>query len=189
MATETQSNDETKAATGWVISLSSGLIALGILAILMPALASALFASAIGWIVLIGGVLQITQAFQSRALRGLGLSLGVGICYAIAGLYILFNLANAAAGLTFALGLLLIAEGVFTIAMAFKHRAGRSLSWFVAINGIITLIVGILAINGWPLSTLWLVGLYVGISLLLSGASVLGAALAVRKEARSGAVV
>lgn len=73
--------------------------------------------------------------------------------------------------------------------MAFKHRAGRSLSWFVAINGIITLIVGILAINGWPLSTLWLVGLYVGISLLLSGASVLGAALAVRKEARSGAVV
>lgn len=180
MATEPQPNHAARAATSWVIALSSGLIVLGVLTILMPTFASALFTSAIGWIVLISGVLQAIQAFQARALRSLGLSLGVGIGYAIAGLYILFNLANAAAVLTLALGLLLIGEGIFTIGMAFRHRAGRSMSWFVAINGIITLIVGILAINGWPLNTLWLIGLYVGISLLLSGASLLGAALAVR---------
>lgn len=172
----------TKAATGWVIALSIGLIGLGILAILMPTIASVVFTSVIGWIALIGGVFQVVQAFQAKAFRGLGLSLGVGILYAIAGLYILFNLTNATAVLALAFGLLLMAEGVFTTGMAFSHRAGGSMSWFVAFNGIITLILGILAFNRWPFSSLWLIGLYVGISLLLSGSSLLGAALALRKQ-------
>lgn len=182
MTIEPQPSSEIKAATGWVIGLSIGLIILGILAILMPGIASAVFTSAIGWIALIGGVLQIVQAFQSRAFRGQALSLVVGIFYAIAGFYILFNLVNAAAVLTLAFGVLFIAEGIFTIIMAFSHRAGRRMSWLVAINGIITLILGILVINRWPMSAIWLIGVYVGISLLFSGASLLGAALALRKE-------
>ncbi len=180
--TESTKIRATKAAMGWVIVPSTGLIGLGILAIFMPTIASAAFISVIGWIALVGGVFQVVQAFQARAFRGQGLSLGVGILYAIAGLYILFNLANATALLTLALGLLFMAEGVFTIAMDFTHRAGGSMSWFVAINGIVTLILGILAINRWPFSALWLIGLYMGISLLLSGSSLLGAALALRKE-------
>ncbi|MGG6237260.1 HdeD family acid-resistance protein [Nodosilinea sp. AN01ver1] len=172
----------TNAATGWVIALSAGLIGLGILAILMPAIASAVFTSVIGWIALVSGVFQVGQAFQAKAFRGQGLGLGVGILYAIAGLYILLNLVNATALLTLAFGLLLMAEGVFTIAMAFTYRAGGTMSWFVAINGIITLILGILAFNRWPFSALWLIGLYVGISLLLTGSSLLGAALALRKQ-------
>jgi uncharacterized membrane protein HdeD (DUF308 family) len=59
---------------------------------------------------------------------------------------------------------------------------GRTMSWFVAINGIFTLILGILVINGWPLRSLWLIGLYLGVSLLFSGSSLLSAALAVRQE-------
>ncbi|MBE9155413.1 DUF308 domain-containing protein [Nodosilinea sp. LEGE 06152] len=172
----------TNAATGLVIALSVGLIFLGVLAILMPAVASVAFTSAIGWIALVGGVFQVVQSSQSRAFKGQGLSLGVGILYAIAGLYILFNPDKATALLALALGLLFMAEGVLTIAMAFSHRAGGSMSWFVAINGIVTLILGILAINRWPFNALWLIGLYMGISLLLSGSSLLGAALALRKE-------
>jgi uncharacterized membrane protein HdeD (DUF308 family) len=179
---EPQTSAEIKTATGWVIALSISLIILGILAVLMPGIASALFTSLIGWIVLISGVIQVVQAFQARAVRGMWWSLVVGILYAIAGLYMLFNLVKATAVLTLAFGLLFIAEGIFTIIMAFTHRVGRSLSWLVAINGIVTLILGILVINHWPFSANWLIGVYVGISLVLSGASLLGAALAARKE-------
>lgn len=182
MTVEPQPSTEIKTATGWVMALSIGLIILGILAILMPAIASAIFTSALGWIALISGILQVLQAFQARAVRALGLSLGVGLLYGVAGLYILFNLAKATAGLTLAFGLLFIAEGIFTIIMAFTYRAGRSLSWFVAINGIITLILGILVINRWPFGSLWLIGFYVGVSLLFNGASLLGAAVTVRRE-------
>ncbi|WP_225885377.1 HdeD family acid-resistance protein [Leptolyngbya sp. KIOST-1] len=176
-----QSAGERRAATGWMMALSIGLLVLGVLAILMPTLASALFTSAIGWIVLVGGLVQVGQAYRSPLARTRWLNLGVGLLYAIAGLYILFNLARAMAVLTLAFGLLFMAEGIFTIAMAFAYRAGRSMSWFVAINGILTLILGILVFNRWPFSALWLIGLYVGISLLLSGSSLLGVALALRQ--------
>lgn len=183
MAVEPQSITEIKAATGRVMALSVGLIILGILAILMPAIAAAIFTSALGWLAVVGGILQVLQAFQARAVRAMGLGLGVGLLHGVAGLYILFNLAKATAVLTLAFGLLFIAEGIFTIVMAFTYRAGRTMSWFVAINGIVTLILGILVINGWPFSSLWLIGFYVGTSLLFSGASLLGAAAAARREA------
>jgi uncharacterized membrane protein HdeD (DUF308 family) len=38
-----------------------------------------------------------------------------------------------------------------------------------------------MVLNRWPVSALWLIGLYVGISLLMSGISLLAAALAARK--------
>ncbi|MBD2109031.1 DUF308 domain-containing protein [Leptolyngbya subtilissima] len=182
MTMDTQPSTETKTATGWVMALSIGLIILGISAVLMPAIAAAVFTSALGWIAVVSGILQVLQAFQAQAIRALWLSLGVGVFYLVAGLYILFNLAKATAALTLAFGLLFIAEGIFTIVMAFTYRAGRTMSWFVAINGIVTLILGILVINRWPFGSLWLIGFYVGVSLLFSGASLLGAAAAARRE-------
>lgn len=179
---DAQSRTEIKAATGWIIALSIGLIILGIAAILMPGLALTLFTSLVGWLVLIGGVLQIVQAFKAKALGGTWLSLGVGIFYTVAGLYTLLNPIKTAAVFAFAFGLLFIAEGIFTIVMAFVFRVGGRLSWFVAINGIITLILGILVINRWPIGAIWLIGVYVGLSLLFSGASLLGAALAARQD-------
>ncbi|MGF1570199.1 MAG: HdeD family acid-resistance protein [Nodosilinea sp.] len=172
---------EIKQATGWVIAFSIALIILGILAIFTPVFASAFFTLMIGWVALIGGVLQIIQSVKSRAVKGFWLNLIVGIFYVIAGLYILFNVVKAVVVLTLAFGILFIAEGIFTIIMAFTNRAGRSQSWLVALNGIITLILGIMVLNQWPSSAFWLIGLYVGISLLFSGISLLVAALATRK--------
>ena len=182
MTMEPPSGNEVKAAMGWVIALSLGLMLLGVLAILMPNITLAFFTSGVGWLVLLSGILQIIQSFQARPVRGRCLSLGGGALYAIAGLYVLINPVKSAAVFAFALGLLFIAEGVFTIAMAFGHRAGRSLSWFVAINGIVTLMLGILLFNGWPFRSIRLIGAYMGISLLFSGASLLSAARAARKE-------
>ena len=183
MTSEPPSSGEIKTATGWVIALSLGLIVLGTVAILMPGLALALFTAAVGWIVLASGVLQVVQAFQARAIRAMGLNLVVGGLYAIAGLYILFNPVKSAAVFAFAFGLLFITEGVVTIGMAFIYRVGHGLSWLVVINGVITLILGILVINRWPLGAMWLIGLYLGISLLFSGLSLLAAARVARNAA------
>lgn len=176
------SDADIKAETSWVIALSLGLMLLGVLAILISNIALAFFTSGLGWLVLTSGILQVIQSFQSRPVKGTCLSRGGGALYAIAGLYILINPVKSTVVFAFALGLLFIAEGVFTIAMAFGYRAGRSLSWFVAVNGIVTLILGILTINGWPFRSIRLIGAYLGISLLLSGASLLSAARAARKE-------
>jgi len=168
-------------STGWIIALSISLIVLGILAILLPALASAVFTSVIGWIVLISGVVMIVESFQSKPIRGFWLHLIVGVFYVIAGIYILFNIAAAMVALTFAFGVLFIAEGIYTIIMAFVNRAGHRMTWLVVLNGIVTLILGIMVLNRFPVSALWLIGLYVGISLLMTGVTALSAALAIRR--------
>ncbi|GAP98972.1 HdeD family acid-resistance protein [Leptolyngbya sp. NIES-2104] len=171
-----------KKSTGWVIALSIALIILGIVAIVLPGIASAFFTLMIGWITLISGGVMIVQSFQSKPVRGFWLNLLVGIFYAIAGCYILFNLGSALLALTFAFGVLFIVEGIYTIIMAFTNRAGHRMSWLVALNGIVTLILGIMVLNRFPFSAIWLIGLYVGISLLMSGISLLVAALAVRQS-------
>lgn len=181
MNPDLQSEIDIKQSTGWVIALSICLIILGVLAIFMPALASAFFTSVIGWITLISGGIMIGQAFRSKPVRGFWLNLVVGIFYVLAGLYILFNLVAAVAALTLAFGILFVAEGIFTIIMGFTNRAGHSMFWLVVLNGVITLILGIMVLNHWPSSALWVIGLYVGISLLFSGTSLLAAGLATRR--------
>lgn len=175
------SSEDLKTSTSWVIFLSIALIVLGILAIIAPAIASAFFTAMMGWISLISGVVMIVQSFRSHPVRGFWLNLIVGIFYAVAGLYILFNLGAALLALTLAFGILFVVEGIFTIIMGFTQKAGRSMSWLVVLNGVVTLILGIMVLNRWPISALWLIGLYVGISLLFSGVSLLAAALAARK--------
>jgi len=59
---------------------------------------------------------------------------------------------------------------------------GLRLSWLVVLNGIVTLILGILVLNRWPSSALWLIGLYVGISLLLNGIALLFTSLDLRRS-------
>ena len=185
MTPDFTSDTDIKKSISWVIALSIGLIILGILAILVPSIASAFFTSVIGWITLISGVVMIVQSFQSKPVRGFWLNLIVGIFYVIAGIYVLLNLGAALLALTFAFGVLFIVEGIFTIIMAFTNRAGHRMSWLVAFNGVVTLIVGIMGLNQFPFSAIWLIGLYVGISLLMSGISLLAAALAARRALAS----
>jgi uncharacterized membrane protein HdeD (DUF308 family) len=185
MTVDLQPEVDVRKSTGWVIAFSIGLIILGVLAILLPGLASAFFTGVMGWIAIISGIVMIVGAFQSRPVRGFWLNLILGIFYVIAGIYILSNIAAAMLALTFAFGVLFIVEGIFTIIMAFTNRAGHRMSWLVALNGIVTLILGIMVINRFPFSAIWLIGLYVGISLLMSGISILSAALAVRRASSS----
>ncbi len=181
MTADFESDINIKKSIGWVIALSVGLIVVGILTILTPVVASAFFTGVIGWIAIISGVIMIVEAFQSKPVRGFWLNLVVGILYVIAGFYILFNLAAAMLTLTLAFGVLFVVEGIFTIIMAFVNRAGHRMFWLVAFNGVVTLILGIMVLNRWPFSALWLIGLYAGISLLMSGISLLLAALAARR--------
>jgi uncharacterized membrane protein HdeD (DUF308 family) len=181
MAIDYQASPDDKRVLGWVIFLSIILILLGTLAIFSPVVASAFFTSFMGWLTLIGGVVMIIESFVSKPVKGFWLNLIVGIFYVIAGWYILSNLVAAVAVLTFTFGILFIVEGIFTIVIGFTQKAGRSASWLVVLNGIITLVLGILVLNNWPTSALWLIGLYVGISLLFSGISLLVAALLTRR--------
>jgi uncharacterized membrane protein HdeD (DUF308 family) len=181
MAINYQPDGSIKKATSWMIVLSIALMMIGLLAVLSPVYASAFFTAVMGWFALISGVVMIVQSFVSKPIRGFWLNLIIGIFYTIAGVYILLNLVAAVAVLTLTFGILFIAEGVFSIIMGITRRAGLRMAWLVVVNGVVTLLLGILVLNRWPVGALWLIGLYVGISLLFSGMALLASALDARR--------
>lgn len=192
MRTDTPGNhgldtEDFRKTSNWLITLSIALMLLGVLAIIWSGVASVTFTLAVAWILLACGVVRVVKALQSKPVRSFWLNLVVGVFYAIAGLYMLINLPAGVAALTLALGILFTVEGIFTIIAAFRNHIGGNLSWIVVLDGVITLVIGILAINQWPASAFWLIGLYLGISLLSSGIALLSVTWATRNTLASHA--
>ena len=157
------------------------LVALGTLAIFLPgvmSLGTAIFAA---WLLLAGGFLWAvhTYHYASKCLMNWvkpTLLAGVGL------LMLVFPVSGVAAvGLLLAIYLFLDAFGSFALARAIRPAKGWG---WMASNGVISFVLATLFLVGWPATSMWLVGLYVGISLLFDGWALLVISWALRKSAR-----
>jgi hypothetical protein len=84
------------------------------------------------------------------------------------------------ASLTLVLAALFVIEGVLNLMLYARMRRLHGSSW-VLIDGIITLLVGLMIYMQWPSSSVWAIGILVGVSLMISGATRIGMTLAVRR--------
>lgn len=82
---------------------------------------------------------------------------------------------------TILLGSFLLVEGIFEIILAFQLRPVMNWIW-VLIDGMITLVLGGIVWSQSPASAPWLLGTFVGISILFSGISRLMLAIALRSS-------
>jgi uncharacterized membrane protein HdeD (DUF308 family) len=86
------------------------------------------------------------------------------------------------AGLTLVLGTFLFAEGVADVIAYFSARKSGASPWML-LDGIVTLVLGFMIWNRWPVGSLWVIGTLVGISMVMTGTTRLMMALAVRNLA------
>jgi uncharacterized membrane protein HdeD (DUF308 family) len=156
------------------------LIVFGFLAIASPLATSIGAAIVIGWLVFFGGLVELVHAFQSQGIGHIVWKLLVAAVYLIAGAYLIAHPALGLAGLTLALAIFFCAEGVVDIIAYFSTR-GTGASGWILVNGIITLVLGLMIWRRWPGSSLWFLGTLVGIGILMAGTSRLMMALTVRK--------
>jgi uncharacterized membrane protein HdeD (DUF308 family) len=84
------------------------------------------------------------------------------------------------ASLTLVLASLFLVEGVLNIVLFFRIRSLGGSSW-VLIDGIITLLLGLMIYTQWPSSSAWAIGTLVGVSMIISGVTRVMLSLAVRK--------
>lgn len=94
----------------------------------------------------------------------------------------ILNPIAAVLALTRLLRFLLIFEENFICVNAFFKQVGRNLSWMLVLDGVITVILGILMMSPWPIRAVWLIGLCVSIS-ILSGILLLVICPATRRAA------
>ena len=75
---------------------------------------------------------------------------------------------------------MILAEGVLEIVSYFRMRGEGAPGW-VLFNGIVTILLGCLIWFQWPSSTVWAIGILVGVNLLMTGITRLMFGLALRK--------
>ena len=162
----------------WLVLLGAALIVAGMIALAAPWIASLATAVAIGVLLLVAGVAEILGAFWSRGWSGALLHLLSGALSIVVGVLCLKVPVDALLALTLLLACLLMAGGVFKIATAFSYRF-EAWGWPL-VSGVIDLILGVLIWLEWPVSALWVLGLFVGISLVFRGFNWIGLGLTLR---------
>jgi uncharacterized membrane protein HdeD (DUF308 family) len=173
-------------------SLAILMILLGVLAIIYPLFATIFTFNVIGFVFLLFGFLQLFHGFLlSKARLGQHLLTSlIGIFYLMVGFWILRHPVFSILDLTLVIGILFFIQGAIQVIHAFEGREEHR-KWPL-VNGIAGIILGILIWSRWPLDSLSLLGLLVGINLILSGVSIVKTfraeqpSLASRSEAMKG---
>jgi uncharacterized membrane protein HdeD (DUF308 family) len=167
----------------WAIALGVVLIALGLLALAYPAVATLASTTFFGVLLLIGGVLQIASAFWARGWGGFFLYLLLGLLYLFVGVVLVERPLISAVEWTLVLAVFFVAGGLFRLVVALSQRFS---GWgWAALNGAVTLLLGVLIWRGWPGDGLWVIGTLVGIDLLFNGWTLVMLGLAVRSASKA----
>lgn len=172
--------------TGWYIVAAILFILLGLFAIVEPTLAGLGVAILVGWLLILGGISHFIAAFDGGGARRVIFHILAGIVYAIGGLYLLTHPLMGLSTLTLFVAAMIVAVGVFEIIAYIRHR-GEAASVWMLINGIVAILLGGLIWFHWPSSSVWAIGILVGVNLLMTGFSRLMLGLAGRALIRRAA--
>ena len=162
----------------WGVSL----IILGMLAVGSPFLAAVAVNAFIAWLLVLAGVVHLTVALHTREAGSLIWRVLVGLAYLFFGVYLIMHPTLGVASLTLVLASLFLVEGILNIALFFQVRSIQGSAWLL-IDGIITLLLGVMIYRQWPSSSAWAIGTLVGVSMIISGVTRVMLSLAVRKVA------
>jgi uncharacterized membrane protein HdeD (DUF308 family) len=154
---------------GWYFALGVFLALLGTIASGMAIATTMLSVVVLGWILLVAGAGLVVLSFLTGKWSGFLLTLAAGVLSAIVGITILSSPLSGAVAITLMVGTILIAAGIYrsvaSIVMQFPNW-GWSL-----VSGLVSLALGVMLLNSWQTASLWFLGLYVGIDLIIHGLS------------------
>jgi uncharacterized membrane protein HdeD (DUF308 family) len=170
----------------WVLFLIEGivLVVLGLLAIIIPPIATIAVTIFLGWLFLISGVVGLVTTFWARHAPGFWWSLLSAALAIAVGIVLLAWPVSGAVSLTLLLIVFFTIEGVVTIMYALEHKKDLSGRWgWMLTSGIIDLILAAIILAGLPGTAAWALGLLVGINMLFGGTALIAMAMHARSDA------
>jgi uncharacterized membrane protein HdeD (DUF308 family) len=165
-------------AWGWFVGLGVLLLVLGFLCILGEVATTLITVLVLGWLLLFSGVMALVHAFRTRTWSGFFLYLLSAVLRVFTGFMLVRYPLIGALSLTLLLASLFIVGGVFRAVGAASLQFPR---WgWTAVSGIIAVALGVLLLVQLPASSLWFLGLAVGIDLLFEGSGLIALGTALR---------
>jgi uncharacterized membrane protein HdeD (DUF308 family) len=172
-----------RAKRGWIVALGIIYVLAGLIALSSVALATAASVFVVGVMMLIAGVAEVINAFQLKSWGTFLLWIFLGVLYMVAGVATFENPLLTAALLTLMLGAVLVASGIMRIILAFCMKEGKGLPWLgVVLSGVITTLLGIVILAHWPVSSLYILGFFLGVDLVFAGIGWIFVGLGLKSE-------
>jgi uncharacterized membrane protein HdeD (DUF308 family) len=154
---------------GWLLALGIVLILIGTFALVDAVFVSVFSMLIFGWLLLFAGIIQGIQAFRHRRTGHFFLHVLNAIFSFVIGLILLRDSLAGLLVMTLLLAGYFIVVGIFRIVAALAVRIPGA-GWTL-LDGIISLLLGILVWAQWPMGALWIIGLFIGINLITNGCS------------------
>lgn len=181
----------------WTLFLFEGvaLVSLGLLAVVLPSIASSAATLFIGWLFVVSGVIGLLTTFWARHLPGFWWSLVSALVAVLVGAVLIAHRSTdlygglmgwpleAVGPLRMVLVLFFFIEGGASIMFAFEHRRQFSGRWaWMLASGVLDIGLASVIIFNLPGTSAWTMGLLIGINMIIGGASLIAMGL----HARSG---
>ncbi len=163
---------------GWFLALGMLLVFVGMAAIGSSFVATMATVMVFGWLLIIGGVIQAANFLWRKKWKGFYIDLVSALLYVVIGGMLISNPLRGAEVLTLFIAVFLTVGGIFRIAACLASQVEHK-GWLL-IHGIVTLLLGVAIWVQWPLSGLWVIGLFVGIDMLFGGWSLIMLAFAAK---------
>jgi uncharacterized membrane protein HdeD (DUF308 family) len=167
----------------WRLFLIEGIVlfVLGLLAIIVPPIATIAVEVLIGWLLLMSGIVGLIATLRTRGAPGFGWSLLSAVLGIVAGIVLLGWPLSGALSLTMILTVFLVLEGVVSILYALEHKRELSGRWgMMLFSGVVDLFLAGIIFAGLPGTAAWAIGVLVGINLVFGGAALIAMALHAR---------
>ncbi|MCX7544364.1 HdeD family acid-resistance protein [Marinicella gelatinilytica] len=165
---------------GWLLALGLVFIILGTIGLGLSVAMTVVTILFFGVLLLIGGVVQIFEAFKHKGWKSILGHVLIAAIYLLAGIMLITEPVVGSMALTALLAAAFIITGLFRIFMGFQLK-GYGLGWgWLVFAGVISLALGVMIFFQWPESALWFIGLMIAIEMIFHGWAYVMLALAVK---------
>jgi uncharacterized membrane protein HdeD (DUF308 family) len=178
---------EVKQYWGWMLASGIFFIILGVVGLGMTFALTVFSILFFGVILIIGGAGQLVEAFRCKGWKGILWHVLIGLLYIVAGIFIIVRPIEGAATLTLFIAVILIIVGIFRIIMALQMRHFGSWFW-PFLSGVISILLGTMIYSQWPVSGLWVIGLFVAIEMIMHGWAYVCVAMAAKGYEKEGSL-
>jgi uncharacterized membrane protein HdeD (DUF308 family) len=165
-------------ASRWLIASAVVVFICGVLAIVLPVTFSVGIAALLGWLFVFAAAAHLVFGIHFEATHW-GWHAAIAGLYVLAAINLLVNPLLGVLLLALIVGVVLIAEGIIEIVLFFVLRQYRRAVW-ILFDGVVSLVLGIVACAHWPPDSLELIQYVVGLCFIASGISRLVLGFAIR---------
>jgi len=166
---------------GWIVALGVVYLIAGIIALGSVVMATIASVYVVGIMMLFAGVFEVIHSFQIKTWGRFLFWLALGVLYIIAGFVAFDNPLLTAVWLTLILGAALVASGIMRVFLGFNMKDGAPPWGWVVASGLITLLLGVIILIHWPVSSLYVLGIFLGVDLVFAGVTWIWVGLGLRQ--------